>query len=697
MLRFTHILFIIILSWTTLISQHISDFIALPDSSQSTDFIIPSSHTFQRIMEHGFFIPASLFSDKNKPLKNILAQEDFTFKDNPDFTAYVPISRSNSRGYLGINHELTIGGMSVLDVFFDSDELWKFSLASDVDFSGFAGTSRNCSGGITPWGTIISCEETVSLVDSNTDGYNDLGWAVEIDPSSKTVIDKRWALGNFKHENAIIHDNQRTLYQGIDDGTGYLYKFVANAIQDLSSGLLYVYKGSKNGSGNWLLVPNTTIAERNGTMLASTNLGATVFNGIEDVDIGHDGLVYFAVKGESTIYRFQDSDPITGTTVNMMETYVGPGNFAGGLPGIDNLAFDCEGNLWALQDGGRNHIWLIKYGTNVPLIFGRTPIGSEPTGLTFTPDCRFGFISIQHPSVSNNSSLQVDAAENSIGFEKDISLVFARKEELGSPDSDCTSHVLDIPINSSSDDAEEKAADGAIYFNSTDIELVDDPGVNGNGQIVGLRFNNVGVPVGAKIKRAYVQFTVDETITIPGLLNVQAEAIDSSISISSDPFDLSSRSRTKACSPWPISNNWYSIGLKGMNQRSPDISAVIEEVTDRPGWVQNNSVLILISGQGKYVAESFDGDPDKAPLLHIEYELCNSDLGCESYGHKTLTGVFPINNYFVENELIIQGDTNSPNGYNWQAGKSIEFKPVTEITLGSTLSVTITPCRSSGL
>ncbi len=68
------------------------------------------------------------------------------------------------------------------------------------------------------------------------DGYNDFGWAVEIDPATKTVLGKRWAMGNFAHENAVVHTNERTAYEGIDAAIDYLYKFIATASQDLSSG-----------------------------------------------------------------------------------------------------------------------------------------------------------------------------------------------------------------------------------------------------------------------------------------------------------------------------------------------------------------------------------------------------------------------------------------------------------------------------
>ena len=651
-------------------------------------------------MEEGFFI-SEAFTSKNdnvktKNSKSSLTQQNFTFKDKPDFTAFVPIENSSSLGYLCINHELTNGGMSILDVFLGSDELWSYTLATEVDFSGVAGTSRNCSGAITPWNTVLSCEESTSSSDVDSNGYHDIGWAVEIDPTTKTVIDKRWAMGKFKHENAIVHHNQRTVYQGIDDSQGYLYKFVASTSQDLSNGLLYVYKGSKNGAGNWLLVPNSTQTERNNTISASAGLNATLFDGIEDVDIGHDGLVYFAVKNESAIYRFQDSHPISGTTVPSMEEFVGPNTFSGGLPGIDNLAFDCDGNLWAMQDGGNDHIWVIKKGSSEPLIFGRTPKGSEPTGLTFTPDCRYGFMSIQHPSSSNSTTVQIDAAGRGVAFDKDVSLVFARIEDLGQAEDSCLTGVIDLQIEASMDDVEE-SNDGTIYGNSSDLELVDDDGsdaVNGPNQKVGLRFNDVALPKGAKIKRAFIQFNVDETDSSPGTIFIQAEALDHAPALAGSQFELSNKTLTSSCVEWKNLPIWNTIGLASNDQKTPDLSIVIEEITDRPGWSANNSMLFVLSGSGQRVAESFDGASHRAPVLHIEYEYCSYDAGCDWYGNKTLSGPLPTNFTRVEEKLLILGNTSSPNQYHFESSRSIDVKPGSSFPIGSEVTFDIKECRN---
>jgi len=432
-------IFIIIL-WAKgnlLFAQHISDFVSLSPGVQDANFHLPSTHSFQYIIEFGDSL-----------------SEGGTLPDRCDFTGYVPINGSSANGFLSINSETNHGGVTILDIILNQRLLkWIVKGSEAVDFELVGGTAKNCSGAVTPWGTIISCEET-TRGDKNGDGYNDLGWAVEIDPVTRQVIDqnggltggdKLWSLGNFKHENAVIHANRRTVYQGVDDTNGYLYKFVADVAEDLSSGLLYVYKGSKMGSGNWIQLNNSTATEQNSVLSQSANANATVFSGVEDVEINPiDNKIYLAVKSEDRVYRFDDSDPITGITVTNFETYVGGASYEindGSNSvvepwgtGNDNLIFDDLGNLWVTQDGDKNYTWIVENGHTQQSpkvkIFGRSPFGSEPTGITFTPDYKYLFMSIQHPSGSNSSTTQMDAFRVPRAFNKDVALVIARKDYL---------------------------------------------------------------------------------------------------------------------------------------------------------------------------------------------------------------------------------------------------------------------------
>lgn len=356
-----------------------------------------------------------------------------------------------------------------------------------VDFTDVAGTSGNCSGGVTPWGTVLTAEEKYTDRDTDGDGYGDLGWLTEIDPASGEVVGgkKCWAMGHFRHENATVLPDERTVYFGEDGGSSGVYKFIADAPRDLSSGRLFglVLDGPLMGdepttnSGRWVEIPNGTIAERNATDRVATELGVTNFGGVEDVEYHPTtGQLYFAAKLPGRVYRFTD----TGEEVTDVATYVGGQDYvvetqegshtvAWGK-GNDNLVFDGEGNLWVQQDGDGGYIWVVRLGHSQErpdvAIFARTPRGSEPTGLNFTPDFRFGFFSIQHPGGDNEA--QLDAAGNEVRFTASATVVFALEEDLGEIVDHSQNFVQSIP-------------DVSVYPNPTSGEIQLDFGLTDAG------------------------------------------------------------------------------------------------------------------------------------------------------------------------------------------------------------------------
>ena len=175
--------------------------------------------------------------------------------------------------------------------------------------------------------------------------------------------------------------------------------------------------------------------------------------------------------------------------------------------------------------------------------------------------------------------------------------------------------TVEVRVTASSDDAEEGAS-GSMYLNSSDLELV----YSGGDQTVGMRFNGVGIPQGAAIVNAYVQFQVDEKTSVATLLTIQGEDIDNTATFISSAGNISSRTRTAAAVPWsPVP--WTTVGEAGPDQRTPDMASVIQEIVNRPGWSDGNALVVIITGTGERVAESYNGDPAGAPLLHVEYTV----------------------------------------------------------------------------
>ncbi|WP_037716276.1 MULTISPECIES: PhoX family phosphatase [Actinomycetes] len=181
-------------------------------------------------------------------------------------------------------------------------------LKTSADPSGkrVRGTQNNCSGGVTPWGTVLSGEENFHQYFAHADKVSDpteaarlkryavgtgestrkwerfdkrwdvsrepnepnrFGWVVEIDPNdpNSTPV-KHTALGRFKHEAAnvkITADGRVAVYSGDDERFEYIYKFVSKGKYKkgnsalarrhnsalLDEGTLYVAKFSGNSPG----------------------------------------------------------------------------------------------------------------------------------------------------------------------------------------------------------------------------------------------------------------------------------------------------------------------------------------------------------------------------------------------------------------------------------------------------------------
>jgi secreted PhoX family phosphatase len=179
-----------------------------------------------------------------------------------------------------------------------------------------AGTFANCSGGVTPWGTVLSGEENFheyfgapkgapapKPVDADRferygiplepselkwenfdprfdaaktpNETNRFGYVVEInpwDPASTPV--KHTALGRFKHEAATIYvtgDGTVVAYCGDDERFDYMYKFVSAK---------KVQPGSPNGSDPAAMAHNLTLLDE-GTLYVAKLTSAIPTNEID--------------------------------------------------------------------------------------------------------------------------------------------------------------------------------------------------------------------------------------------------------------------------------------------------------------------------------------------------------------------------------------------------------------------------------
>ncbi|MBW7885346.1 MAG: DUF4331 domain-containing protein [Caldilineaceae bacterium] len=178
-------------------------------------------------------------------------------------------------------------------------------------------------------------------------------------------------------------------------------------------------------------------------------------------------------------------------------------------------------------------------------------------------------------------------------------------------------------VGGRTDDAEE-SENGHVKLFSKNLELGER---KDDARTVGLRFTDVQIPRDAEIVSAYIQFVAAKTGSGPASLTFQGEATDDASTFEKWRFNLSSRTPTDTQVEWTDVPAWET---PGEAEWSPDLSSIVQEIVGRDGWSQGNSLAMLITGTGTRVARAYDGDPDAAPCLIVEYIMPDGSTGSAS-------------------------------------------------------------------
>ena len=315
---------------------------------------------------NGIMLPEGFTSRLIALSRQRVALTPYTWHDYPDGGATYPTDQG---GWIYVSNSEVADAGGAGAVRFDS-------VGNIVDaYRILEGTSSNCAGGPTPWGTWLSCEETAR------------GRVWECDPTGKREPILLSKLGTFTHEAAAVDPEGRRVYLTEDRDDGGFYRFTPRNYPNLAAGVLEIARvediarvhAGGASAVTWRPIPDPEYFRAEPTRRQVSV--RTPFAGGEGCWFD-SGVVYFTTKGDNRVWSYRTADATIellydGTTTQRV------------LLGVDNVyVAPRSGDVFVAEDGGDLDIVMITPERRVARLLklvGSVHDGSELTGPALSP------------------------------------------------------------------------------------------------------------------------------------------------------------------------------------------------------------------------------------------------------------------------------------------------------------------------
>lgn len=331
------------------------------------------------------------------------------------------------------NHEVGSGSAFASPAYHPASGGGTTTLVFDPDageflesYASLAGTRTNCAGGLTPWGTWLSCEETTHVA---ADGTRH-GYVFEVPTHGMADPTPLKAMGRFSHEATCIDPSTGIVYLTEDATPSGLYRYLPKTPGRLADGgelqMLAIgsstYQTYGDGTGttyrdlSWVTIDNPDWGPgEQSTVRQGIAKGGAQFRRLEGAWWGNDRAYIVSTSGgpasQGQVFEY---DPATET---MSVLIASPG--ASVLNNPDNICVSPRGGIVLCEDGSgseymhglttsgelfpfaENTVVIPRDGVAGSTVKAGSYTGSEWCGSTFEPkNGNWLFANAQSPGIT---------------------------------------------------------------------------------------------------------------------------------------------------------------------------------------------------------------------------------------------------------------------------------------------------------
>lgn len=227
---------------------------------------------------------------------------------------------------------------------------------------------------------------------------------------------------------------------------------------------------------------------------------------------------------------------------------------------------------------------------------------------------------------------------NDDGFEFNVShtvLLNTAELELGQDASVSPSAgAVNVQVPSAIDDAEYRLDNNSVQLYDNNLDMTSENDAGTRQQVIGVRFANVAIPVGATITSAYMQF-VERDHSNSGTMQVEIVAEK----VSGSSFDSTNNPNARLSNTSNITSaagkvTWSSsMPSNDAALQTPDLTTMVQEVVSNGVWASGHAMTFLLkrpsssTATGRIAFRSRDNSPTNQPRLIVNYTVGSTLTG----------------------------------------------------------------------